>query len=117
MSHGQASVERGFNIYKTVNKVNISPDSIVTRKLIIDHMQKKNMCPSKMEMPPSLIKSVKASRQRYAFYLKEQKKVQVKSSLDQWRPGCSKAGGAKLNFAALCQIFKLAAQGHRGVFY
>ena len=45
----------------------------------------KNMCPSKMEMSPSLIKSVKASRQRYAFYLEEQKKVQVKNSLDKQR--------------------------------
>ena len=45
LSHGQAGVERGFNISKSVNKVNTSQDSIVNRKLIIDHMQKKNLTP------------------------------------------------------------------------
>ena len=38
LSHGQANVECGFNTNKSVNKVNISQDSIITRKLIIDHM-------------------------------------------------------------------------------
>ena len=43
MSHCQASVEGGCNVKKSVNKVNISRDSIVARKLIIDHMQKKDL--------------------------------------------------------------------------
>ena len=40
LRQGQASVERGFNIKKSVNKVNISQDSVIARKLIIDHMHK-----------------------------------------------------------------------------
>lgn len=85
LSHGQASVERGFNINKTVNKFNISQDSIVARKLIIDHMQKKNISPSKIDMSLSLVKSVKASRRRYATYLEEQKKAKVKDDADKQR--------------------------------
>ena len=38
LSHGQTSVKRGFNTNKSVNKVNISQDSVITRKLIIDYM-------------------------------------------------------------------------------
>ena len=85
LSHGQASVERGFNTNKSVNKVKISQDSIITRKLIIDHMQKKNLTPSKIELSASLIKSVKASRQRYSVYLDEQKKLKVKDNIDKQR--------------------------------
>ena len=73
LSHEQASVERGFNTNKSVNKVNISQDSVITRKLIIDHMQKKNLTPSKIELSTLLIKSVKASRQRYSVYLDDKR--------------------------------------------
>ena len=85
LNHGQASVEHGFNTNKSVNKVNISQYSIITRKLIIDHMQKKNLTPSKIELSASLIKSAKASRQRYSVYLDEQKKLKVKDNIDKQR--------------------------------
>ena len=41
LRHYQESVERGFNITKSVNKVNIGQESVIARKLIIDHIQKK----------------------------------------------------------------------------
>ena len=62
-SHGQASVERGFSTNKSVNKVSISQDSIITRKLVIDYMQKKNLTPSNIELSALLNRFVKASRQ------------------------------------------------------
>ena len=40
LSNGQASVERGFNVDKTLLRVNKNEKSIVPRKLIIDKMQK-----------------------------------------------------------------------------
>lgn len=40
LSHGQASVERGFSINKSVLEVNMKAESIVARKLIRDHMIK-----------------------------------------------------------------------------
>ena len=64
LSYGQASVERRFDIKKSVNKVNISQDLVIARKLIIDHMQKKDLKPSNIEVSSQLIRSVKASRQR-----------------------------------------------------
>ena len=79
LSDGQASVERGFHINKSVNKVNIRQYSVIARKLIIDHMQKKDLKPSNIELSPQLIRSVKGSRQRYSAYLEEQKKIKEKS--------------------------------------
>ena len=38
-SHGQAIVERGFNVNKSVLKVDMNGKSVVSRKLIIGHMQ------------------------------------------------------------------------------
>ena len=37
----QASVECELNISESFNKVNIGKESVIVRKLIIDHMQKK----------------------------------------------------------------------------
>ena len=79
LSHGQASVERGFNINKSVHKINISEDSVIARKLIIDHMQKEDLKPSNIELSSQLIRSVKASRQSYSAYLEELKKIKEKS--------------------------------------
>ena len=78
LSHSQASVEYGFNINKSVNKVNISQDSVIVRKLTIEHIQKKDLNPSNIELSSELIRSVKASRQRYSAYPKEQKKIKEK---------------------------------------
>ena len=41
LSFYQASVERELNISESVNKVSIGKESIIVRKLIIDHMHKK----------------------------------------------------------------------------
>ena len=41
LSFYQASVERKLNISESVNKMNIGKESVIVRKLIIDHMQKK----------------------------------------------------------------------------
>ena len=48
-------------------------------------MQKKNLAPSKIELSPSLLKSAKASRQRYSVYLDDKKKLKVKDDVDNQR--------------------------------
>ena len=45
LSHGQTSIERGFNVNKSILKVNMNEKSVVARKIIIDHMQKNNLDP------------------------------------------------------------------------
>ena len=74
LSHGQASVERGFNVSKTVLRVNMSDKGAVSCKLIIDHMQKNKLLSSIIELTNKLIRSVKAAHQRDQFDLEQQKK-------------------------------------------
>ena len=53
---------------------------MVSRKMIIDHMQKNSLLPSTIELTNKLIKSVKCAHQRYHFDLEEQRK-KAKSDL------------------------------------
>ena len=41
ISQEQASVERGFNANNSICKVNLSEKSMVSKKMIIDHILKK----------------------------------------------------------------------------
>ena len=69
LSRGQANVERCFSV-NNVLKFNMSENSIVSRKLIIDHMKCHNLSPQSFPITNDLLKSVCSSRQRYAQYLR-----------------------------------------------
>ena len=71
LSHGQANVERCFSVNSNVLKFNMSENSIVSRKLIIDHMKCHNLSPQSFPITNDLLKSVRSSRQRYEQYLRE----------------------------------------------
>ena len=45
LSHGQTNVERCFSVNKNVLKCNMSEKSIMSRKLIIDHLKSHNLLP------------------------------------------------------------------------
>ena len=51
LSHGQASVERGFSINKSVLKVNMTEESIVSKKLVGDHMIANKLEPHAAPIP------------------------------------------------------------------
>ena len=74
LSHGQASIERGFNVNKTILTVNMNEKSVVARKIIIDQMRKNNLDPASITITKKLIMSVKAARQRYQDAIEEEKK-------------------------------------------
>ena len=74
LSHGQASIERGFNLNETILKVNMNEKSVIAREIIIDHMQKNNLNPTSITITKKLIMSVKAARQKYQDALEEEKK-------------------------------------------
>ena len=73
LSHGQASIERGFNVNKTILTVNMNEKSVVARK-IIDQMRKNNLDPASITITKKLIMSVKAAHQRYQDTTEEEKK-------------------------------------------
>ena len=73
MSHGQASIERGFNVNKFIDHINMEENSFISGKLIIDHIKQKGLQTDTIIMKNGLIKSVKAARKRYDIYLEEQR--------------------------------------------
>ena len=55
LSHGQANVERCFSVNNNVLKCNMSEKSIMSRKLIIDHMKSHNLLPQSFLITKSLL--------------------------------------------------------------
>lgn len=83
LSHGQASVERGFSVNNIVLKTNMKPESITARKIIIDHMRSKELQPHTLPINRKLLRSVNLSRQRYSEYLRNQKKDAKENEANQ----------------------------------
>ena len=65
LSHGQASVERGFSINKSVLKVNITEESIVSKKIVRGHMIANKLESHTVPISNQLIRSVSCARQSY----------------------------------------------------
>ena len=64
MSHGQDSVERGFNINGRVLEKNLNEKSITGRHLVKDHMMANNLQPQKIEISNKMITNVKSAHLR-----------------------------------------------------
>ena len=71
VSHGQAAIERGFSLNKTILDVNMKKESIVARKIIRDHMLTNSIQPHTIDINNAMIVSFKAARQKYQLYLEE----------------------------------------------
>lgn len=72
LSHGQASVERGFSVNKEVRVENLKEHSLVAQRIIHDHVRVigglHNICYTK-----ELFLSASAARQRYHMYLDDER--------------------------------------------
>ncbi|KAG1654624.1 Transcription termination factor 2 [Nymphon striatum] len=77
MSHGQASVERGFSINKEIEVENMKEHTLVARRMVCDHVNTVKGVTS-VDINKSLLLSVKHSRKKYEQYL-EQQRVNKKS--------------------------------------
>ena len=77
LSHGQISVERGFSDNNVLLKDN-SNVSVIARRFLKNCMRVNNVEPPDMQISRELLKSVKASRQRYQIYLEDQRKESKK---------------------------------------
>ena len=54
LSHGQAQVERGFSTNKLVLDVNMQNETLVTQRIVHDHMVSENMKPQDLQMTKRL---------------------------------------------------------------
>ena len=92
MSHGQASIKRGFNDSIVVLKYNLEENTIIARRFIkIIFM----LIPYTIQINNELLKSIKCAKQRYEIHLKKQKKswaeelVEVNNELQTMTVQCS----------------------------
>lgn len=68
LSHGQASVERGFSINKEVENENMKEEAIVTNRLICDYVELHGGV-TKVPLTKELLTCVGAARSRYRVFL------------------------------------------------
>ena len=74
LGHGQADVERGFSINKTTTKTNQSEMSLISRRLIKDHMNSHNLQPHTVPATKEILLSISQSNKKYKEFLEEKKK-------------------------------------------
>ena len=83
LSHVQAAVERGFSINNTSVKTNMTPVSIISRRIIKDHLIANQLKPHTVHITASLIKSFRSARQAYMIELDNAKKEKEKTEEEQ----------------------------------
>ena len=82
LSHGQASIERGFSINKEMLVENLHEESIVCRRMVYDHVNSTGNSITEIPITSDMLKSCKLAYSRYAAALKEKKErsdVDIKS--------------------------------------
>ena len=76
LSHGQASVERGFSQNNNLVKANMSPETIISKRIIKDHMLANDLTQYTIKIDAPMIKAFRSARVKYQEYLKSQKEKQ-----------------------------------------
>jgi len=76
MSHGQASVERGFSIN------NMKPETMVARKIIKDHMVSNKLQPTTIEIDSGLMKAARGAAQKWKLAQEDAKKEKEQNEKD-----------------------------------
>ena len=74
LSHGQATVERGFNDNNVILKDNMGDNTVIARRFLKNYMSVSELKPYTVPITRPLINSVRCARQKYQVYLDDQKK-------------------------------------------
>ena len=80
LSHGQASIERGFNVNKDTLAENLEQLSLVSQRLVYDNIKVKKIY--EVEIPRAMVLSCKAASSKYRAHLagKDKEKVDTEQS-------------------------------------
>ncbi|XP_041858035.1 uncharacterized protein LOC121650545 [Melanotaenia boesemani] len=78
LSHGQATVERGFSINKQVEMYNMNEDTVVSQRLICDCVR---TCGGVVKVPltKELLNECSSARNRYRMFLDDERKKREKT--------------------------------------
>ena len=82
LSHGQASIERGFSLNESICKKNMSSESLIAKRVVKDHMLAFDLKPHTIEITSSIVKAFKSGRKKYHEYLEEEKRKKAISDSD-----------------------------------
>ena len=72
LSHGQASVERGFSVNKEIEVENLHEHSLVAQRIICDHLRAGGGVLN-VPVTKKLLAAAASSRQKYEKYLQEER--------------------------------------------
>ena len=72
LSHGQASVERGFSVNKEIEVENLHEHSLVAQRIICDHLRAVGGVLN-VPVTKKLLAAAASSRQKYEKYLQEER--------------------------------------------
>ena len=86
LSHGNASVERGFSVNRNIEIENLGEKSYVAQRLICDHLKAVGGIDN-VVITNSLLTSASSARHKYHAWLDEQKAKKIKVDLAQKRKG------------------------------
>lgn len=81
LSHGQASVERGFSVNKQLEVENLQERSFIAQRLVQDHVQSVGGVLAVSINKPLLL-SAAGARQKYLSYLDEQKRKKTSEGVE-----------------------------------
>ena len=88
LSHGQASVERGFSVNKDLCTVNMQEKTIVAQRRIYDWVEnilseedKGNI--SKINIDKDILNCCQSSRMKYEIFLKEERRLKIESTVQK----------------------------------
>ena len=98
--HGQASVERGFSQNNNLTQVNISPNTIISKQIIKNHMLANNLKPYTITIDSSIMKAFRSARMKYEENFKSEKEkksvseketqaLQISSDVENLSSKCS----------------------------
>ena len=71
LSHGQASIEHGLSINKSLLAENLHKESLTTQRIVYDHMKVNVLEAHEIPISPTFRCSVKSSRQKYSIFPEE----------------------------------------------
>ena len=74
LSHGQSAVERGFSVNKELLLENLQEKSLVSQRVVYDHINSNNIKISEYELSNDLLKNCKLANRRYNTALEEARK-------------------------------------------
>jgi hypothetical protein len=78
LSHGQASVERGFSVNKEVSVWHLGETSLIAKRTIVDHISSVGGF-LKVDYCKGLLLSTSSTRPKYYQYLDDKKEVEKKT--------------------------------------